>query len=223
MAAKKSARKPYHHGDLRPALLRAVGEVLHDHGLEGLSMRECARRAGVSWSAPIHHFGDKTGILTAFAIEGCQLLEAAMQARRLAEPDPTLAAAAVGLAYVEFALDHPQHFRLIFRTELLAPQDPGYQQASRAAYQVLEAAFRACDQALGRPPDTSLPDRCLLAWSAVHGYATLCLEGAIPAPTSHAAPRQARLHTAGTLLGLLGPSLFGPPPGHDCTPQSNFA
>ena len=195
--------KPYHHGELQPALLRVIGELIREKGIEGLSMRECARRAGVSWSAPIHHFGDKTGLLTAFAVEGFQGLRAAMEETRLAEPDPVRRSAQVGAAYLEFALSHPEHFRVMFRTELLAGDSPAYQDACRAAYQVLEDSFRECDAALGKPDVPNLAGRCLLAWSTVHGYATLCLEGAI------AHPPEERLAVGRDLMLLLGPSLFG--------------
>src|ERR1700722_12569614 len=96
--------KPYHHGSLRPALLRAVEELIAEKGIEGLSLRECARRAGASWSAPAHHFGDKTGMLTAFAVAGFTQLKEHMETRRDACADQADRAVAVGEGYLEFAL-----------------------------------------------------------------------------------------------------------------------
>jgi AcrR family transcriptional regulator len=206
--AKSIAEKPYHHGSLRPALLRAVAELIVEKGIEGLSLRECARRAGASWSAPAHHFGDKTGMLTAFAVAGFAQLKAHMEARR----DASLEAArvlAVGEGYLEFALRNPGHYRVMFRAELLNKDDPEYRAASRAAFQVLEDAIRECEASTGSVDETTLHERCLLAWCAVHGFATLCLEGATDMPGRGPKARlRAALELGGGLLRLLGPSLF---------------
>jgi AcrR family transcriptional regulator len=208
--AKSVAKKPYHHGSLRPALLRAVAELIVEKGIEGLSLRECARRAGASWSAPAHHFGDKTGMLTAFAVAGFAQLKAHMEARRDASLGEAARALAVGEGYLEFALQNPGQYRVMFRAELLNKDDPDYHTASRAAFQVLEDAIRECEAAAGSVDETTLHERCLLAWCAVHGFATLCLEGAIDMPGRGAKARlRAGLELGGGLLRLLGPSLFG--------------
>jgi AcrR family transcriptional regulator len=207
--AKSVAEKPYHHGSLRPALLRAVAELIAEKGIEGLSLRECARRAGASWSAPAHHFGDKTGMLTAFAAAGFTQLKAHMQARRDASLDEAARALAVGEGYLEFALRNPGHFRVMFRAELLNKDDPEYRMASRAAFQVLEDAIREGEASTGRVDETRLSERCLLAWSAVHGFATLCLEGAIDMPGRGTKARlRAGMEFGGSLLRLMRPSLF---------------
>ncbi|HVO96866.1 MAG TPA: TetR/AcrR family transcriptional regulator [Bryobacteraceae bacterium] len=205
------AKKPYHHGDLGPALLDAVKELVAEKGIESLSLRECARRAGVSWSAPGHHFGDKTGMLTAFAIKGFGELKAHMERRRDEAVRPSERSAAVGMGYLEFALRNPEYFRVMFRAELLNEKDPKYQAANAAAFGVLEQSIRECRQTLGVGGDAMLPQICLLAWSSVHGFASLVLEGAIPQLARSKKSRQ----TAGMELGrelilLLGPSLFGP-------------
>jgi AcrR family transcriptional regulator len=207
--APASSKKPYHHGDLRPALLRAVKELLAEQGIESLSLRECARRAGVSWSAPGHHFGDKTGMLTAFAIEGFAELQAHMERRRDEATDLGERAAAVGSGYLEFALKNPEYFRVMFRTELLNDRDAEYQAAMSRAFGVLEASIRECQLAGGVAEDPMSHQRCLLAWSAVHGFATLILEGAIPqvGKSGKARVREA-LELGRKLIGLLGPALF---------------
>jgi AcrR family transcriptional regulator len=208
--AKPVPEKPYHHGALRPALLRAVEELIAEKGVDALSLRECARRAGASWSAPAHHFGDKTGMLTAFAVAGFIKLKEQMLARRDAvgvatSTEPAERAVAAGEGYVEFALRNPGYFRVMFRTGLLNQDDAQYKEAGPAAFRVLEDAIREC----GNVDETTFHERCLLAWSAVHGFATLCLEGAIDAPGRSA---KARLHSGMELgqriLRLLGPSLF---------------
>jgi len=207
--AKSVAEKPYHHGSLRPALLRAVAELIVEKGIEGLSLRECARRAGASWSAPAHHFGDKTGLLTAFAVAGFAQLKAHMEARRDASLSEAARALAVGEGYLEFALRNPGHYRVMFRAELLNKDDPDYRAASRGAFQVLEDAIRECEASTGSVDETTLHQRCLLAWCAVHGFATLCLEGAIDTPGRGAKARlRSGSELGGGLLRLLGPSLF---------------
>lgn len=215
-------KKRYHHGDLRPALLRAVKELVAEQGIESLSLRECARRAGVSWSAPGHHFGDKTGMLTAFAIEGLGELKAHMERRRDEASDAGERSAAVGAGYLEFALKHPEYFRVMFRTELLNERDPEYQAATSRAFGVLEASIRECRIAQGLTDDAALAELCLLAWSAVHGFAMLALEEAIP--EIGRAPR-ARLRDGMEMgrkvIWLLGPALYaGGKKGDDGVPPA---
>jgi AcrR family transcriptional regulator len=174
-------RGDYHHGALRQALLDAAEAVLLESGLEGFSLRECARRAGVSHGAPAHHFGDVRGLLTAFATIGFERMARRMQrGADAAGADATRRLMAVGEAYVGFALDHPAHFRLMFRCDRLDSQDPGLQQAGAAAAQALAWALSAALQQRGVGED-AMQDRCLLAWSAVHGLATLALDADLQA------------------------------------------
>lgn len=169
-------RSDYHHGALRAALLDAAQALLLDVGLEGFSLRECAKRAGVSHGAPAHHFGDLKGLLTAFATVGFERMAQRMQHDAAAAGDaPDQRLLAVGQAYVAFALEHPAHFRLMFRCDRLHMSDPALQQASAAAAQALAWAMSDALASRGVPP-RSLQDRCLLAWSTVHGLATLMLD-----------------------------------------------
>jgi hypothetical protein len=148
-------------------------------------------------------------MLTAFAVEGFERLRHHMETRRDASPDPASRSLSVGEAYLEFALRNPQHFRVMFRTELLDPEDPAYQEACRAAFHVLEQAIRGCEAASGSVNEATLAERCLLAWSTVHGYATLCLEGAIGIPGRGSKTRITKgIELGSSLLRLLGPALF---------------
>jgi AcrR family transcriptional regulator len=149
---------PYHHGDLRVAFLAAAVDVIGEKGPGLMSLREVARRAGVSHTAATHHFGDKTGLLTALATEGFALLDSA-----LAE---TASLSEIGVAYVGFAVSHPAHFSVMFRPELLRVDDPSFQAAELAAAQHVFAG-RSIDDAVA-------------AWSIVHGFATLWLQRALP-------------------------------------------
>ena len=155
-----AAARPYHHGDLPRALVAAALEVLDEVGPAALSLREVARRADVSHAAPAHHFGDKAGLLTAIAIDGFELLVEELTA---AGGDFL----EVGVAYVRFAVGHRSHFEVMFRPELQRRDDPA----------LLEVKARA--NALLYPPAGSV-DAGVAAWSLVHGFATLWLDGALP-------------------------------------------
>ena len=123
----------YHHGALRPALLDAALEAISELGPTALSMRDVARRAGVSHAASAHHFGDKAGLLTALAAQGYDLLADELAAA-WADTGRFLE---VGVAYVRFAVAHPAHFAVMFRPELLHLDDP----ALRAAKARSDAAL----------------------------------------------------------------------------------
>lgn len=197
----------YHHGDLRAALLQAAGELLEERGLEGFTLRECARRAGVSHGAPAHHFGDAAGMLTAYAAQGFARMTTLMhdyQAK--AGQDGASRLKAAGLAYIDFAATHRAQFQLMFRSDRLNQDDAGFSAAASAAFEALGAAMReAAPQAAA--DQTQLGDRMLLAWSVVHGFATLLLEGGLARQFGKLTPRQYARVTGERLLALLQPAL----------------
>ncbi|MFH8369566.1 TetR/AcrR family transcriptional regulator [Streptomyces sp. NPDC018031] len=163
--------RPYHHGNLRVALLDATAQAIADHGVAALSLRDVARRIGVSHAAPAHHFGDKTGLLTALAAQGYELLAGALDAagEDLLES---------GVAYVRFAAAHRAHFELMFQPGLYQADDPVVAAARDRAEQRLAAALASSVPA-GTEEDRQTAE--LAAWSIVHGFATLWLSGALPA------------------------------------------
>jgi AcrR family transcriptional regulator len=169
---------PYHHGDLPRALLDAAEAVLADVGVEGFTLRECARRAGVSHGAPAHHFGDVRGLLTEFTAESFEQLAAAMQRRRqAAAADAQSQLIAVGLAYVDYALAHRSRFQLMFRSDRLDPNNARLQGASAASYGHLAETMAGVCEAIGAP--TALrQEKVAFAWAIVHGFATLLLDNA---------------------------------------------
>src|SRR5690242_18144357 len=119
------AKQSYHHGDLRRALLAAASEAIEENGVAALSLRDLARRAGVSHAAPAHHFGDKAGLLTALATEGYeQLAEALLTSRRVSNSFLEL-----GVAYVRFAVTRRAEFEVMFRPELYHQDDPALRTA----------------------------------------------------------------------------------------------
>ena len=139
----------YHHGDLRAAVLAAAGKLIENEGLAGLSVREAARRAGVSHNAPYRHFPDRDALLAALAADGFVALEKALDGKSGRE---------LGEAYVRFALAHPQRFRLMFMKG-----EP------RATYERFASAFA------GSGAEAKVA--AAAAWSLIHGLAGLILDG----------------------------------------------
>lgn len=166
-------QRPYHHGNLREALLAAAAESIAEAGPSALSLRNLARRVGVSHAAPAHHFGDKAGLLTAVAAKGYRLLAAELQTAW----ETTHNFREVGVAYVRFAATHRAHFEVMYRPDLYHADDPDLLAARSAASAVLYGG-------VGTATDTPAPDEILragvAAWSLVHGVATLWLSGNLP-------------------------------------------
>jgi AcrR family transcriptional regulator len=157
---------PYHHGNLRREILDAAIEEIGERGPVALSLRELARRAGVSHAAPAHHFGDKAGLLTAIAVEGFDLLAEAMRA---AYESGTFLD--VGVAYVRFAVEHPAHFEVMYRPDLYHRDDPAVVDARDAAGHWLYGP------AGNEHPDDDALKVGIAAWSFVHGFASLWTSG----------------------------------------------
>lgn len=201
MALSKS--QSYHHGDLPAALLVAVDEIVRQDGVGAVSLREAARRAGVSHAAPAHHFGDRSGLLTAFAIEGFELLRDHLARgveamRRSDEPDFKRC----GVAYVEFATTYPAHFAVMFRPELVRPDDRGYQRAALEAFEILLDAVRGLRDDL-EPDDPQILAAATGAWSIAHGFATLWLDGELSKLSSVRRPEAAAAEAFDAFLGTL--------------------
>ncbi len=161
--------KPYHHGDLRAALLASAEAELADRGVEAFSLRAVAKRAGVSHAAPAHHFGDTGGLLTALATAGFRRFLACQHQREAAAAaDPVSQMLAGGLGYVDFAMERPALFRLIFGSARLNRDDADLAAAGAASYQHLVDQVAALGG--GRSDVTA-------AWAMVHGLADLLISG----------------------------------------------
>jgi AcrR family transcriptional regulator len=177
MTVTSKAQGRHHHGALRRALLDAVAEIVMEDGPEHVTLRECARRAGVSHSAATPHFGDKRGLLTAFAAEGEARLADAMRAMLDALPEkagPEARLAATGRGYIAFARACPAHFRLMFRTDLIDTSDPVWRVDAERPFRLLSEAMEAVAPGLDARARRA---RLTLAWTAVHGFCTLLAEG----------------------------------------------
>ncbi|MGW6286499.1 TetR/AcrR family transcriptional regulator [Streptomyces sp. NPDC055107] len=158
--------RTYHHGDLRRVILDAALDVIATNGPGSLSLRDLARRVGVSHAAPAHHFKDRTGLLTAVAAEGYALFADALTGA------PDLRER--GVAYVRFAATHPAHFQVMFQPDLHRTDDPDLLAARARATEAVRAGVADLPPA-GRGEDDRLAG--LAAWSLAHGFATLLLSG----------------------------------------------
>lgn len=172
----------YHHGDLANALLAAVGEIVREKGASGVSLREAARRAGVSHSAPAHHFGDKDGLMEAFATQGWEMLAEGLRSTFLGTAGRSHRdrVAALGRAYLEFAMNHPAHYEMMMRM-MDEHQDP-----LAPIHQAAEAAFLPLALLVGEiVNDGLIPESraryfASMLWGMVHGIAHLWESDRLP-------------------------------------------
>lgn len=185
----------YHHGDLRAALLDAAVILLAEHGVSGLTLRDCARRAGVSHAAPYRHFASKEALLAAIATQGFGWLHQAGLAAMTPHVDPVARLDAYGHAYVRFALAHPHHFRLMFTSECHDSGPTPQEQSQDNAYVLLREAATAVSPA-GSDRDLA----AVAYWSRPHGLALLLLDQRIPA---------ARIASDAALTALIQATLGG--------------
>jgi len=166
-------RRAYHHGALRVALLEAAEAVIAERGIDGFSLRETARRAGVSPSAAAHHFGDARGLLTALAAEAFRRFGDALEAADVGD-SRLERVRSQGIAYVRFAIAEPAKFDLMWRYALLDRSDP---EASRRAFAMLDRVVRGEEGVERGQHDPSVAP-AIAAWAMVHGFARLALDGA---------------------------------------------
>ena len=113
-AGKLPERQPYHHGDLRAALMAAALALIDEHGVKGFTLKDAARMAGVSVAAPYRHFADKEALLRAIREEGFAGFDAALAASGEQSATAEERILELGMAYVRFAIGHPAHFRVMF-------------------------------------------------------------------------------------------------------------
>lgn len=169
--------KPYHHGELKEALVSAGRRLLEEQGLRGFTLRECARRAEVSHAAPAHHFASIDDLLAEIATRGYrELMEAVQAEARRAKPEPTARLVAQGVGYMAFAAAHPALFQLMFTREASRFETPGLAAVARESYQLHLAAVEAVIPQASAEVRRRMAD---FAWATVHGFITLVLEGQI--------------------------------------------
>jgi len=196
------SRERYHHGDLRRALLDASLSLVTAHGVERFSLREAAREVGVSPAAAYRHFRDKDALLAALATEAFAHLAGWMERAISRAPGApgspereTAAFVAVGHAYVEFSVQHPAHFRVMFgpwcqREDVVALE-------GRTPYEILVESLDAL-VACGALAPAKRAGAEVAAWSAVHGLASLVVDGVLQ--LSKTERSEAMRHLGATLL-----------------------
>jgi AcrR family transcriptional regulator len=199
VTTRPRARRPiakregsFHHGDLRRALLQGAMLLLEREGTLGVGLRAAARLAGVSQTAPYRHFADKDAMLAALAEGGFADLREGMLAAAREHPDPRGALLAIGETYVGLAAERPHLFRLMFGPQVAdKSRCPRVTEAGRRAYQVLLEAIVAA-QAAGVLRRGDPADIALAHWSAVHGVASLVVDGRLQDRLATAGPDGAR-------------------------------
>lgn len=160
MSVKKT---DYHHGDLRGSLLDAARETLEQQGINALSLRDLARRTGVSHAAPYRHFANRQDLLVALAAEGFNEL-----ARRLrAKEGKGEGLKAMGQAYVDFAVSNPSLYKLMFSPELDRKKPELLAKAAGGAFSLLQDRTETSEQD---------PSGTLAAWSMVHGLSEILID-----------------------------------------------
>ena len=203
----KKERASYHHGNLAESLLDAVDETATRFGLEAVTLRGCAKLVGVSPSSAFRHYTDKRALLTAFATRALrQLADAMSLARERAVRTGDDPFAAVGLAYVRFALEKPAFFRAMWREETIYVADANYVTATNALGMHLKGGFAST---LEDDDPTDFSSAELLAWSSVHGLAALFVDGPIGAGRT----LEGKLDMARAMIATMAPALSTSPSG----------
>lgn len=172
-------KRPYHHSNLRDVLLASAVQLIAEAGPSGFTLREVARRAGVSHNAPYRHFEDRGALLAAVAAEGYLELNDAMLAAANQRPGALDRLKRAGLAYVAFALRRPEHFTVMFETALSKESHPEATKASELAFSTLLGLVEA-SQSAGQLIRGDSLQLALHAWSMVHGIAKLAITGRLP-------------------------------------------
>jgi AcrR family transcriptional regulator len=169
-------RSTYHHGDLKEALIQAADSIISEGGIEAFSLRAAAKRAGVSPAAPAHHFGSAKGLLTEVALLAFERADRYLHDVGHSE-DVAQDLRALSMAFIRFALDHPGHFRLMFRNDLVNRQHPRYSACSQKSGKRISHAIAAYQGKTALDCDSfqdSADTLCGIA--TMHGLAHLVLD-----------------------------------------------
>ena len=193
--------------DLRQKVLKASLALIEEGGLDRLSMREVARKAGVSHQAPYHYFNDREAILAELAGEGFSRLgQALSRAADQAGSEPVKAVEDMGRAYVEFAIRNPAYFQAMFRADAV-PLDR-YPEARKREEETFGRLVESIGQAFANQPAEVRQSIAVASWAMVHGLATLILEGSLARKLKIPRARQKQVanEVIGTFMRLFGNS-----------------
>lgn len=172
--------KPYHHGDLKNALIQAGIEILAQEGVYGLSLRKVARTAGVSHTAPYSHFSDKQGLIAAISTEGYNRILAKIEkVWQVYEQEPLKLLALSAWEYVQFGMEDPELFKITFSGVVEKEKDyPALVEAAQVSFSRLKQIVERC-QAAGILPLGPTDLGAVSLWSAIHGLVILRLDSQI--------------------------------------------
>lgn len=207
-AAKKNARTSYHHGDLRNSLLDAAEILLQEGGIEALSLRDAARRAGVSHAAPYRHFAAKVDLLYALAERGFRALDLEMQRASECSDDAVQQLEEAGFAYVRLAVQYPWRTQLMFGglVPMGADSPPELAEIAKSSFDELVKIIVG-GQASGSFVAQEPLQLTLSVWSLVHGTAMLVLGGQFrtvsAAPSDEELRSMVRVVHRATMLGIV--------------------
>jgi AcrR family transcriptional regulator len=205
--AAEPAKAAYHHGDLRRSLLDAALGLVASHGVQGFTLREAARAANVSHNAPYRHFPSRTLLLVQLAIDGQGHLLNALKAAVARTADHRERIVRLGIAYMEFAIAHAPHFRVMFSSDVARNRTADLTAAQNATFQFFEGELLASERA-GLIRQGAVQQHALVGWSALHGAAMLVLDGVLDntAVAARRKPREiARLVLESLLMGIQSP------------------
>ncbi|MFE5667522.1 TetR/AcrR family transcriptional regulator [Streptomyces niveus] len=206
------ARRNYHHGELRAALLDAAEALVRERGADGWSLREASARVGVSSSAAYHHFASRDALVRALRrrVLGELGERLSQEVGRIAGPeagaDHQRRLVAVGRTYVQWAVEDPSVARLAFGAGAPATGDPASDSTSDAAtslhpHDVLDAELDRLVE-VGGLPAAARPGADFVVWAAVHGLATLLVDGLARLDDPRAVAREAERVVRAVLTGL---------------------
>lgn len=173
-------KKSYHHGDLKNALIEAGADILSKEGASALSLRKVAQKAGVSHAAPYAHFADKQALIAAISTEGYKkLYEQIAQVAERYQADPLRRFVEASWAYVQFALDEPDQFKVTLSGMIEKEQDyPAFVETARRTFGLVVEIVTQCQrESILRQGTADLT--AVSVWALIHGFVTLLLENQI--------------------------------------------
>lgn len=200
---QSAKERPYHHGNLRQSLIDAALELIAEkQDAKTLSLREVARRVGVSHAAPYRHFADKEALLAAVAEEGFHLLLDYLHRAMVHIDEPARRLQASGVGYVRFAIAHPSHYRVMFSTlQVDYLNYPGLNEAGAKAFAVMVDEIMA-GQAAGQMKTGDPQQLAWVSWSLVHGLSMLLIEHQLPLTDEQDIEALAEFATQSSMEGL---------------------
>lgn len=176
-------RKSYHHGDLKNALIKAGIEILSKEGVNGLSLRKAARKAGVSHAAPYAHFADKQALIAAIALDGYNQIHAHIEEVLVLYPnEPLKQLLQLAWAYMQFGLASPAHYKITFSGLIENEKNyPELVEVTRKSLAAVQKIITDCQSAgILKASENAAEVDAISLWGLIHGLVSLVIEGQVP-------------------------------------------